>query len=261
MPRADWQFSSAETARQYRRPFGYWSCSLDEAERAYDTTRREYLAVRWAVLLLRLYLKVCQLTAITDHEALKGVLSSTDLTSKPARWWLQLSKLEFDDMHNAGIKPQASDTLSWLSTTGKDQMLIKDDIPILCIIPSNNPKRKWLVLAICRIMTWMMTICASDYGSTSHCDFKRTLTWWTNYGAGLHIEQAKDLYCREASCSVGLPGHTHSYNWNQFLTRIAPTDGAFQNVVPNSLQVCLLYRSYYPHMAVYRDERRRYDSM
>ncbi|NJR72361.1 MAG: hypothetical protein HC782_04925 [Gammaproteobacteria bacterium] len=40
------------------RPIGYWSLALNDAERRYDTTQRECLAIVWSVLILRPFLKV-----------------------------------------------------------------------------------------------------------------------------------------------------------------------------------------------------------
>ena len=53
------------------RPIGYWSRSLTPAEKNYDTTQREWLAVVWAILLLRPYLEMQKFTVRTDHDALR----------------------------------------------------------------------------------------------------------------------------------------------------------------------------------------------
>lgn len=47
-------------------PIGYWSKSLDEAQKNYNTTEREYLGVVWALLLLRPYLDGHKLTLLTE---------------------------------------------------------------------------------------------------------------------------------------------------------------------------------------------------
>lgn len=52
------------------KPIRCWSHSLNDAERAYDTTHCERLTVVWAVLLLRSYLRACHFTVRTNHDAL-----------------------------------------------------------------------------------------------------------------------------------------------------------------------------------------------
>lgn len=53
------------------KPIGYWSRSLTDAERKYDTTQWEYLAIVWAVLLLHSYFEGSRFTIRTDHDSLK----------------------------------------------------------------------------------------------------------------------------------------------------------------------------------------------
>lgn len=50
---------------------GHWSRSLMDAERAYDTTHRECLAVVRAVLLRRSNIGATHFTILADHDALK----------------------------------------------------------------------------------------------------------------------------------------------------------------------------------------------
>lgn len=52
------------------KPIGYWSRSTQNAESRYDTTNKEYLAVVWDVLLLRLHLEGTHFIVRTGHQAL-----------------------------------------------------------------------------------------------------------------------------------------------------------------------------------------------
>ena len=72
------------------KPVGFWSRSLCAAERNYDTSERECLAVVWAVQLLRPCLEGTKFTIRTDHKALKWILDMKDSTGRLARWRLKL---------------------------------------------------------------------------------------------------------------------------------------------------------------------------
>jgi len=63
-----------EQPDQSTRPVGYWSRSLNAAERNNSTTERECLAVVSASLLLRPYIEGTRFTVRTDHAALKWKL-------------------------------------------------------------------------------------------------------------------------------------------------------------------------------------------
>lgn len=111
----------------------YWSRSLTDAKLNYDTTQLECLAIVRAVLLLRSYLKGTQFTSRTDYYSLKCILNLTDSTKKLERWRLRLSEFDSDVVHCAGVKRQASDALFYLRATGKDDIALKDDLPLLVI--------------------------------------------------------------------------------------------------------------------------------
>lgn len=81
-----------------KQPDGYakqvrcWYRSLNKAEKAYDTTHCECLAVVWAVLLLRTYLEQSRFTLCTEPDALRWILNVTDATGKLARCRLRFQK-------------------------------------------------------------------------------------------------------------------------------------------------------------------------
>lgn len=52
----------------------YWSRSLCDAERRYDITRKECLAVVWSVFMLSLYRKDSHANIQTEHKALRSIL-------------------------------------------------------------------------------------------------------------------------------------------------------------------------------------------
>lgn len=48
-------------------------------------------------------------------------------------------------------------------------------------------------------------------------------------------EHGKESYCRQVSCTVGVPGSACTYDRNGFLMCPAPIDAAVQKLVPTSL--------------------------
>lgn len=63
-------FLLQEEADKSHRMIGYFSCTVNDAERNYDTAEREHLAIIWAVLMLRTYLESVHFTLQTDQDGL-----------------------------------------------------------------------------------------------------------------------------------------------------------------------------------------------
>lgn len=77
----------------------------------------------------------------------------------------------------------------------------------------------------------------------------------------LIYEQLRNLYCRSASPTVGLPRLMYNLDTNGFLVCTAPVHGSLEKVVPTSLQLHLLYHWHYPTLAVHPCEECMYNRM
>ncbi|GBM37612.1 Retrovirus-related Pol polyprotein from transposon 17.6 [Araneus ventricosus] len=71
-------------------PIEYASRLLTSSERNYSTTKREALAVVWALEKFRGYVEGAPITVVSDHQPLKWLLSLKSPTGRLARWSLQL---------------------------------------------------------------------------------------------------------------------------------------------------------------------------
>ncbi|KAE9114009.1 hypothetical protein PF010_g9861 [Phytophthora fragariae] len=77
-------------------PVAYASKVNSVAESKYGITELECLAVVWAIKLFRPYLYGRHFTIITDHSALRWLMTSPNLTGKLHRWALTLQEFEFE---------------------------------------------------------------------------------------------------------------------------------------------------------------------
>lgn len=109
---------------------GYWSRTVNEQRRILDTTDREYLAVIWANLLLRFYLKVVGYTLCQYHQTLFWILDVPETTNKFGCWEVRLETFDFEIIRLAGIKQQIPHALIRLPTKAVDHTIIEDDIPL-----------------------------------------------------------------------------------------------------------------------------------
>ena len=96
-------------------PVSYASRSLTKAERNYGITDLETLAVVWAVHYFRFHLYGGSVTVLTDHSAVKAVLTSPNLTGKQGRWWTRVFGSGVKDIrivYRAGRENVVADALS-----------------------------------------------------------------------------------------------------------------------------------------------------
>ncbi len=88
------------------------SRSLNKHERNYSSYEGEMLAAVWGVLSLRSYLHGLQFTVVTDHQPLKWLVTTPELTGKHARWALCLMEYCYTIEHRPGKKHQNADVPS-----------------------------------------------------------------------------------------------------------------------------------------------------
>lgn len=93
-------------------PVAYFSRLFSRAERNYSTTERELLAVLDSVKHFRGYLDGVKFTIITDHIALKWLLTLDNPTGRLARWSTILSQYSFEIEHRKGNLNVVPDALS-----------------------------------------------------------------------------------------------------------------------------------------------------
>ena len=92
----------------------YASRTLSKVERRYCATRKEMLALIWAIRQFRPYLYGKKFTVRTDHDALKWLCSFHEPEGQVARWLESLAEYDFTVQHRSGKQHVNADSLSRL---------------------------------------------------------------------------------------------------------------------------------------------------
>ena len=90
----------------------YASRVLEDRERRYSTTKKEMLAMVYAIKHFRHYLYGRPFTVRTDHNALKWLQSFKEPEGQVARWLETLAQYDYKIEHRPGKKHQNADALS-----------------------------------------------------------------------------------------------------------------------------------------------------
>jgi transposase InsO family protein len=193
-------------------PCGYYSRTLNTAERNYSTPEKECLAVVWGILLLRPYLERITFTVRSDQVALRWLLSFKDPSGRLARWRLRLAEFDFTIQYRPGIKNNLADGCSRVPSDGVDTTTCDDAIP--CFLQTHLPS----------------TVTVAD----------------------LYHAQISDKTCiqlREDIKKGGSKFYIHEENELQLLCRIS-TDPEHKRVyIPEALRERVMYLAHYPATA------------
>ena len=90
----------------------YASRTLTRAEKNYDVTRRELLAVVYGLKTYRQYLLGRKFVIRTDHSALQSLRRTPEPIGQQARWQSFIEQFTFTITHRPGIRHRNADALS-----------------------------------------------------------------------------------------------------------------------------------------------------
>nr|KYP32105.1 Retrovirus-related Pol polyprotein from transposon 17.6 [Cajanus cajan] len=106
----------------------YASRTLDAAQANYKTTKKELLAIIFALDKFRSYLLGSRVVVFTDHAALKYLLKKADSKPRLIRWMLWLHEFELDIRDRGGAQNLVADHLSRIERVENEETLpIQDD--------------------------------------------------------------------------------------------------------------------------------------
>ena len=132
----------AQTIDGKEQVVAYASRTLTKAERRYCATRREMLAMVWAVRYFRPYLYGRLFTARTDHNSLKWLQNFRDTEGQLARWLEILAEYQFTVEHRPGKRHGNADALSRTPCTqcGRQEEPGEDSVETITVADASPPQ-------------------------------------------------------------------------------------------------------------------------
>lgn len=118
------------------RAVAYFSTKFNPQQRNYSATERECLAIILSVEKFRAYIEGANFTIVTDHSALKWLMSAKNLKGRLARWAMRLQPF-YGDMvieHRPGRQMEFPDALSRVY----DEQYDGDELELVDINPSTT---------------------------------------------------------------------------------------------------------------------------
>jgi hypothetical protein len=124
-----------------RRYIAFASRSLNKSQRNYSATRRELLALVFALQRFRYYIDCQHFTLLTDHRALTYLMTQADVGHMLSNWLEMITEFSFDVIHCPGVLNVLPDSLS-----RQYPEFIKNPIEIVSNRKISSPRRGVRVL-------------------------------------------------------------------------------------------------------------------
>ncbi len=90
---------SSQLLKNFFRPVSYFNKRLSKPQHKYLTSERELLAIVFAVEHFDFYMRF---KVITDHQPLRTLLTSDNMSARLARWLSRLQLFEFEIEYRPG---------------------------------------------------------------------------------------------------------------------------------------------------------------
>jgi hypothetical protein len=239
-----------------RHPLGFWSRTLQGAERNYSASERECLAVVWALQTLRPYLAFEKFTVHTDHSALRWLFNIVEPSGRLARWRLRLSEFDYEIAYKKGSANVHADTLSRLRTYAEteydpDQDVIPVYIAEASAEPDSHTDPSEEVDFLAEDWAEHDAMLVNERADRPHESVK-PLTW-----GELLTEQLTDEFCAKIRARINA-GDSIPFVENDrgFLVRTVCTPP--QLVIPQSLRARLLHAGHHAQLAGHPGGRKLY---
>lgn len=120
------------------KPISCWYRSLNDAERNYDPTKGECLAVVWALQTLLPYLQNKTFTVFTDQYALNWLFKITEPSGRQTGWRLHLTEFDLELKYKKGAENYHADALSRFLTRSPTVGHDDDGISAFQLIDEND---------------------------------------------------------------------------------------------------------------------------
>jgi hypothetical protein len=119
----------------------YASHSLDDDQKVYATTKKEFLAIIFACDKFRPYIINSKVIVHTDHQALRHLLAKKDAKPRLIRWVLLLQEYDLQIVDRRGKDNPVADHLSRMEGIINDHVPINESFPgeYLAAIETKDP--------------------------------------------------------------------------------------------------------------------------
>lgn len=249
-------FQTAESGE--RKPIGFWSRTLNSAERNYSVPERECLAVVYGITTCRPYLFGEKFDVFTDQNCLRWLMLITDPSGRLMRWRLRLAEYEFEVNYKKGKLNNQADALSRLPSNGHTTEHEDTEPPCLIVdVTSNDWEEGEDAHPFIEEADSALDALVAEPAENQVLPAQITLQ-------ELIHEQAGDRFCQDIRTALereGRMGFRESPHTGALERALPKGEGGYAVVVPASLQPRLLRLAHYPQIAGHPGGRKMYQTL